>query len=120
MLVLLDMVKNKGFLPSGPSEISVQRKQIKAIVHSLLPACVEPDMDSGVPFHPHAIIANPPAYGIHTHMFFSPLHDFFQLLSSWILIGLSGFLDLCQSSDVSAFFLLFFSLIQEIKCRQFC
>lgn len=78
-MLVLDMVKNKGFLPSGPSEISVQRKQIKAIVHSLLPACIDPDMDSGVPFHPHAIIANPPAYGKHTHMFFSPGHlqDFF-------------------------------------------
>lgn len=63
VLVLTDMVKNKGFLPSGPSEISVQRKQIKSIVYSLLDACIKPDKDSGVPFRPHAIIANPPAYG---------------------------------------------------------
>jgi hypothetical protein len=61
--LLTDMVKNKGFLPSGHSEIATQRKQIKSIVYSLLPACTEPDLDSGLPFHPHAIIANPPAYG---------------------------------------------------------
>ncbi|KAK6143988.1 hypothetical protein DH2020_020808 [Rehmannia glutinosa] len=43
------MVKNKGFLPSGPSEIPVQRNQMKEIIYSLLPACKEPDIDSG--FH---------------------------------------------------------------------
>lgn len=57
------MVKNKGFLPSGPSEIPVQRNQMKEIIYSLLPACKEPDMDSGIPFKADAIIANPPAYG---------------------------------------------------------
>lgn len=58
-----DMVKNKGFLPSGPSEIPIQRNQIKEIIHSLLPACKEPDPDSGISFKADAIIANPPAYG---------------------------------------------------------
>lgn len=57
------MVKNKGFLPSGPSEIPTQRNQMKDIIFSLLPACKEPDMDTGVAFHAEAIIANPPAYG---------------------------------------------------------
>ncbi|KAH1198267.1 Sterol 3-beta-glucosyltransferase UGT80A2 [Glycine max] len=57
-----DMVKNKGFLPSGPSEIPIQRNQMKEIINSLLPACKEPDIDSGVPFKADAIIANPPAY----------------------------------------------------------
>ncbi|GER25007.1 sterol 3-beta-glucosyltransferase [Striga asiatica] len=57
------MVKNKGFLPSGPSEIPVQRNQMKEIIYSLLPACKEPDIDSGIPFKADAIIANPPAYG---------------------------------------------------------
>ncbi|KAK8937324.1 Sterol 3-beta-glucosyltransferase UGT80A2 [Platanthera zijinensis] len=57
------MVKNKGFLPSSPSEIPVQRKQIKEIIFSLLPACKDPDMDTGIPFKADAIIANPPAYG---------------------------------------------------------
>ncbi|XP_062077702.1 sterol 3-beta-glucosyltransferase UGT80A2 isoform X2 [Humulus lupulus] len=57
------MAKNKGFLPSGPSEIPVQRNQMKEIIYSLLPACKEPDMDSGIPFKADAIIANPPAYG---------------------------------------------------------
>eukprot|EP00256_Glycine_max_P060300 XP_014629132.1 sterol 3-beta-glucosyltransferase UGT80A2 isoform X5 [Glycine max] len=56
------MVKNKGFLPSGPSEIPIQRNQMKEIINSLLPACKEPDIDSGVPFKADAIIANPPAY----------------------------------------------------------
>lgn len=61
--VFADMVKNKGFLPSGPSEIFIQRNQIKDIVFSLLPACVDPDPESNVPFKVNAIIANPPAYG---------------------------------------------------------
>ncbi|KAL9360765.1 hypothetical protein Peur_048888 [Populus x canadensis] len=75
------MVKNKGFLPSGPSEISVQRNQIKEIIYSLLPACKEPDIDSGIPFKADAIIANPPAYG-HTHVAEAlkvPLHIFFTM-----------------------------------------
>ncbi|CAL5422707.1 unnamed protein product [Camellia sinensis] len=64
LILLLNMVKNKGFLPSGPSEIPVQRNQIKDIIYSLLPACKEPDMDSGIPFKADAIIANPPVYGM--------------------------------------------------------
>ena len=57
------MARNKGLIPSGPGEISSQRKQLKAIIESLLPACTEPDMETGVPFRAQAIIANPPAYG---------------------------------------------------------
>ncbi|KAL3358996.1 hypothetical protein AABB24_015860 [Solanum stoloniferum] len=75
------MVKNKGFLPSAPSEIPVQRNQLKDIISSLLPACEEPDMDTGVPFKPDAIIANPPAYG-HTHVAEAlkiPIHIFFTM-----------------------------------------
>ncbi|KAF7845521.1 sterol 3-beta-glucosyltransferase UGT80A2 isoform X1 [Senna tora] len=76
-----DMVKNKGFLPSGPSEIPIQRNQIKEIINSLPLACREPDMDSGVPFKADAIIANPPAYG-HTHVAEAlkiPIHIFFTM-----------------------------------------
>jgi len=58
------MVKNKGFLPSGPSEIPVQRSQMKEIINSLLPACKEPDIDSGVRFKADAIMANPTALGM--------------------------------------------------------
>lgn len=75
------MVKNKGFLPSGPSEIPVQRQQLKDIIYSLLPACKEPDMDSGIPFKADAIIANPPAYG-HVHVAEAlkvPVHIFFTM-----------------------------------------
>lgn len=57
------MARNKGLIPSGTSEISIQRKQLKAIIESLLPACTEPDMETGVAFRAQAIIANPPAYG---------------------------------------------------------
>lgn len=57
------MVKNKGFLPSGPSEIQIQRSQIKDIIFSLYRACQAPYPDTGVPFKANAIIANPPAYG---------------------------------------------------------
>eukprot|EP00249_Psilotum_nudum_P019163 c27121_g2_i2 orf=799-2703(-) len=75
------MVKNKGFLPSGPSEISIQKKQLKAIMHSLLPACTEPDGESGLPFKADAIIANPPAYGnVHVAEYLQiPLHIFFTM-----------------------------------------
>ncbi|KAJ8899047.1 hypothetical protein K2173_010043 [Erythroxylum novogranatense] len=75
------MVKNKGFLPSGPSEIPVQRNQMKDIIFSLLPACKEADIDSGIPFKADAIIANPPAYG-HTHVAEAlkiPIHIFFTM-----------------------------------------
>ncbi|XP_051141728.1 sterol 3-beta-glucosyltransferase UGT80A2-like [Andrographis paniculata] len=75
------MVKNKGFLPSGPSEIPVQRSQMKDIISSLLPACREPDIDSGISFKADAIIANPPAYG-HTHVAEAlkiPIHIFFTM-----------------------------------------
>lgn len=75
------MVKNKGFLPSSPSEIPIQRKQLREIIFSLLPACKEPDMDSGIPFKADAIIANPPAYG-HTHVAEAlkvPIHIFFTM-----------------------------------------
>ncbi|KAJ0969607.1 hypothetical protein J5N97_022484 [Dioscorea zingiberensis] len=75
------MAKNKGFLPSGPTEISIQRKQLKEIIDSLLSACIEPDLDSGAPFKAEAIIANPPAYG-HMHVAEAlgvPLHIFFTM-----------------------------------------
>ncbi|XP_011084714.1 sterol 3-beta-glucosyltransferase UGT80A2-like isoform X2 [Sesamum indicum] len=75
------MVKNKGFLPSGPSEIHIQRNQIKEIIFSLLPACVDPDPDTKVSFKADAIIANPPAYG-HTHVAEAlrvPLHIMFTM-----------------------------------------
>ncbi|XP_029152857.1 sterol 3-beta-glucosyltransferase UGT80A2 isoform X2 [Arachis hypogaea] len=75
------MVKNKGFLPSGRSEIHKQRNQIKAIINSLLPACNSVDPDTHVVFNADAIIANPPAYW-HTHVtkFLKvPLHIFFTM-----------------------------------------
>ncbi|KAK0592500.1 hypothetical protein LWI29_020372 [Acer saccharum] len=75
------MVKNKGFLPSGPSEIPIQRNQMKEIIFSLLPACRDPDPISAVPFKPDAIIANPPAYG-HTHVAEAlkvPIHIIFTM-----------------------------------------
>ncbi|GMI94214.1 UDP-glucosyl transferase 80A2, sterol glucosyltransferase [Hibiscus trionum] len=75
------MVKNKGFLPSVPSEIPVQRQQMKEIIFSLLDACQANDPDSNVKFDVDAIIANPPAYG-HTHVAEAlqvPLHIFFTM-----------------------------------------
>ncbi|KAJ4799432.1 Sterol 3-beta-glucosyltransferase [Rhynchospora pubera] len=75
------MARTKGFLLSGPTEISIQRKQLKEIIYSLLPACTEPDLDTGVPFRAQAIIANPPAYG-HAHVAEAlgvPLHIFFTM-----------------------------------------
>lgn len=75
------MARNKGFIPSGPGEISIQRKQLKTIIESLLPACTEPDTETGLHFRAQAIIANPPAYG-HTHVAEAlgvPLHIFFTM-----------------------------------------
>ncbi|XP_073305404.1 sterol 3-beta-glucosyltransferase UGT80B1-like isoform X2 [Primulina huaijiensis] len=75
------MARNKGLIPSGPGEITMQRKQIKAIIESLLPACTEPDPVTGEPFTAQAIIANPPAYG-HAHVAEAlgvPLHIFFTM-----------------------------------------
>ncbi|KAF5784700.1 putative sterol 3-beta-glucosyltransferase [Helianthus annuus] len=75
------MARNKGLIPSAPGEISTQRKQLKAIIESLLPACTEPDLKSGKPFRAQAIIANPPAYG-HAHVAEAlgvPLHMFFTM-----------------------------------------
>ncbi|KAL2324639.1 hypothetical protein Fmac_023697 [Flemingia macrophylla] len=75
------MVRNKGLIPSGPAEVSTQRKQLRAIIDSLLPACTAPDMETGVPFRAQAIIANPPAYG-HVHVAEAlgvPLHIFFTM-----------------------------------------
>ncbi|KAL6506599.1 hypothetical protein OROHE_022431 [Orobanche hederae] len=75
------MARNKGLIPSAPGEISTQRKQIKAIIESLLPACTEPDPVTGESFRAQAIIANPPAYG-HAHVAEAlgvPLHIFFTM-----------------------------------------
>ncbi|XP_027365172.1 sterol 3-beta-glucosyltransferase UGT80B1-like [Abrus precatorius] len=75
------MARNKGLIPSGPAEISIQRKQLKVIIDSLLPACTAPDLETGVPFRAQAIIANPPAYG-HVHIAEAlgvPLHIFFTM-----------------------------------------
>lgn len=75
------MARNKGLIPSGPGEISIQRKQLKSIIESLLPACTEPDIETGMPFRAQAIIANPPAYG-HSHVAEAlgvPLHIFFTM-----------------------------------------
>jgi len=57
------MARNKG-LPLAPGEFILQRKQFKAIMESILPACTEPDVQTGAPFRAQAIIANPPAYGM--------------------------------------------------------
>lgn len=75
------MVKNKGFLPSAPSEVPIQREQIKDIIFSLLRACTETDPETNVPFKVDAIIANPPAYG-HVHVAEGlnvPIHIFFTM-----------------------------------------
>lgn len=75
------MARNKGLIPYSPGEISTQRKQLKAIIESLLPACTEPDIESGEPFRAQAIIANPPAYG-HVHVAEAlgvPIHIFFTM-----------------------------------------
>ncbi|XP_050269380.1 sterol 3-beta-glucosyltransferase UGT80B1 isoform X2 [Quercus robur] len=78
------MARNKGFIPSGPGEISIQRKQLKAIIESLLPACTEPDLETGLPFRAQSIIANPPAYGRPTYEFPHPLARVPQSAGYWL------------------------------------
>ena len=58
-----DMARKKGFMEFGLGEIPIQRKHLKAIIESILPACTEPDLETGLPFRAQSIIANPPAYG---------------------------------------------------------
>ncbi|CAI9116523.1 OLC1v1017695C5 [Oldenlandia corymbosa var. corymbosa] len=75
------MARNKGLIPYSPGEISVQRRQMKAIIESLLPACTEADQETGEPFRAQAIIANPPSYG-HAHVAEAlgvPLHIYFTM-----------------------------------------
>ncbi|URE05894.1 sterol 3-beta-glucosyltransferase [Musa troglodytarum] len=86
------MVKNKGFLPSSPSEIRTQRKQIKEIMFSLLPACEDADIDTGVPFKADAIIANPPAYDqpVNFHILF-PLS--YLIVDCLIWLGIWGMIN---------------------------
>ncbi|CAN8302598.1 unnamed protein product [Cochlearia groenlandica] len=75
------MARNKGLIPSGPGEIAKQRKQLRMIIESLLPACTEPDMETSASFRAQAIIANPPAYG-HVHVAEAlgvPIHIFFTM-----------------------------------------
>uniref|UniRef100_A0A2P2LDK1 Sterol 3-beta-glucosyltransferase UGT80B1 isoform X1 n=1 Tax=Rhizophora mucronata TaxID=61149 RepID=A0A2P2LDK1_RHIMU len=75
------MARNKGLIPSGPGDISMQKKQLKAIIESLLPACTEPDLETSASFRAQAVIANPPAYG-HVHVAESlgvPIHIFFTM-----------------------------------------
>ena len=53
------MVIYKGVLPFGPSEIAIQRKQLKILIYSLLPTCTKPyPIASSVKFCAKAILAN--------------------------------------------------------------
>ncbi|CAN0830376.1 Sterol 3-beta-glucosyltransferase UGT80A2 [Linum grandiflorum] len=56
-------LQNKGFLPSDPSDLPIQRQQMREIIFSLSAACTDPDPDTKVRFKAEAIIANPPTYG---------------------------------------------------------
>ncbi|XP_078440819.1 sterol 3-beta-glucosyltransferase UGT80B1-like [Wolffia australiana] len=81
MIMCGHMARNKGLLTSAMTEISKLKKQMKAIIHSLLPACTEPDPDTGAQFKAQAIIANAPAYG-HAHIAEAlgvPIHIFFTM-----------------------------------------
>ncbi|KAF3974589.1 hypothetical protein CMV_002094 [Castanea mollissima] len=71
-------------MESGPREISIQRKHLKAIIESILPACIEPDLENGLPFRAQSIIANLLAYGefMEAHVAEAlgvPLHIFFTM-----------------------------------------
>ncbi|KAL7595221.1 hypothetical protein Lser_V15G30855 [Lactuca serriola] len=75
------MARNKGLIPSTLSQLLTQSKQVKEIIESLLPACIEPDQKTNQPFRAQAIIANPPACG-HAHIAEAlgiPLHIFFTM-----------------------------------------
>lgn len=75
------LARNKAFFLSAPAQINIQRRQLRDVINSLLPACTEPDLETGAPFKAQAIIANPPAYG-HAHVAEAlgvPLHIFFTM-----------------------------------------
>lgn len=75
------MARNRSFLLAKPAQISIQRRQLKEVIFSLLPACTEPDLETGASFRAQAIIANPPAYGqVHVAEALGvPLHIFFTM-----------------------------------------
>ncbi|XP_024539999.1 sterol 3-beta-glucosyltransferase UGT80A2 isoform X2 [Selaginella moellendorffii] len=61
------MAENNGcILPLRFSRISIYRKQLRAIINSVLPACTEPSI-LNPSFRAQAILANPMAYG-HVHI----------------------------------------------------
>jgi len=61
------IVRNRGILPSGLTDVAAQRQQLTDIIESTYPACTMPDAKgNNQPFTAEAIIANPPSYG-HIH-----------------------------------------------------
>ncbi|XP_047977488.1 sterol 3-beta-glucosyltransferase UGT80B1-like isoform X2 [Salvia hispanica] len=56
-------VRARSILTPRPRDMALQRKQLRNVIESLLPACTQPDPVSTEPFRAEAIIANPPAFG---------------------------------------------------------
>ncbi|KAL8466893.1 hypothetical protein ACS0TY_035821 [Phlomoides rotata] len=56
-------MRAKSIISPALGDIATLRKQFKAIIDSLYPACTKPYPITGEPFRAQAIIANPPAFG---------------------------------------------------------
>lgn len=63
LAVVAVMVKNHGFLPAGPRELTRQRQEFTNILFSTWDACTHPTPNSNRPFLADCIIANPPSAG---------------------------------------------------------
>ncbi|XP_014560771.1 glycosyltransferase family 1 protein [Bipolaris victoriae FI3] len=79
------MVKNPGIIPKFSTikagDIGKKRAMIADILEGCWRSCLEPDLDTGVPFIAEAIIANPPSFA-HVHCAEAlgiPLHMMFTM-----------------------------------------
>jgi sterol 3beta-glucosyltransferase len=79
------MVKNPGIIPKlstiKAGDIGKKRAMISEILQGCWKSCIEPDLDTGVPFIAEAIIANPPSFA-HIHCAEAlgvPLHMMFTM-----------------------------------------
>ncbi|KAL8459249.1 hypothetical protein ACS0TY_036649 [Phlomoides rotata] len=60
---MIGFMRAKSIISPALGDIATLRKQFKAIIDSLYPACTKPYPITGEPFRAQAIIANPPAFG---------------------------------------------------------
>lgn len=79
------MVKNPGIIPKFETimsgEIPQKRKMVYTMLEGCWRSCIEPDLETNIPFVAEAIIANPPSFA-HIHCAEAlgiPLHLMFTM-----------------------------------------